>query len=172
MLGASVIRVGASLPAMHLEMIQRLKPTAIVGVPSFLNLVAERAGEAGHDLAGCSVNKLVAIGEPVRTPDLGLNKIGRDLEERWGAKVFSTYGNTEIATSLCECRAGAGNHLHPELLYIETVDEEGNPTAPGEEGELVATTFRMEAMPLVRYRTGDYVRITCALLPNHVPAGG
>ncbi|MBT3191289.1 MAG: AMP-binding protein [Verrucomicrobia bacterium] len=158
-LGASVIRVGASLPAMHLETIQRLKPTAVVGVPSFLRLVAQRASESGFDLVGSSVRKLVCIGEPVRTTSMELNKIGRDLEACWGAKVFSTYGSTELATSLCECRAGLGNHIHPELLYLETVDEQGNPTAPGEEGELVATTFRMEAMPLIRYRTGDYARL-------------
>jgi phenylacetate-CoA ligase len=158
-LGASVLRVGASLPAMHLEMIQRLNPTAIVGVPSFLRLVAQRAEEAGFDLAGSSVSKAVCIGEPIRTADMKLNKVGRDLEARWGAKLFSTYGNTELATSLCECRAGLGNHLHPELLYLETLDEQGNPTPSGEEGELVATTFRMHAMPLIRYRTGDYARL-------------
>jgi phenylacetate-CoA ligase len=158
-LGASVIRVGASLPAMHLEIIQRLNPTAIVGVPSFLRLVAQRAEEAGFDLAGSSVTKAICIGEPIRTADMKLNKVGRELEKCWGAQLFSTYGNTEIATSLCECHAGLGNHLHPELLHLETVDEQGNPTPPGEEGELVATTFRMHAMPLIRYRTGDYARL-------------
>ena len=158
-LGASVIRVGASLPAMHLEIIQSMRPTAIVGVPSFLYLVAERAKEAGFDLAGCSVRKAICIGDPIRTANMELNSTGRTLEKLWGARLFSTYGNTEIATSLCECRAGKGNHLHPELLYLETVDDEGNPTAEGEEGELVATTFGMKAMPLIRYRTGDYARL-------------
>jgi len=105
------------------------------------------------------VDKLVCIGEPIRTADLNLNTTGRALARRWAAGLFSTYGSTEIATSLCECRCGTGNHLHPELLYLETVDEDGNPLPAGAAGELVATTFRMEAMPLIRYRTGDYARL-------------
>jgi phenylacetate-CoA ligase len=156
MLGASVIRVGAGTPAMHLELIDRLHPSAIVGVPSFLSLIADRAAEAGFDLVNSSVKKAVCIGDPLRAADLTLNTTGQSLEDRWGMRLFSTYGNTEIATSLCECSAGAGNHLHPELLYLETVDEQGNPTPEGVAGELVATTFRVQAMPLIRYRLGDY----------------
>ncbi len=164
-LGASVIRIGASLPAMHLDALQNLRPTAIVGVPSFLSLLANKADEAGVDIATASVEKLICIGEPIRNPDMSLNTIGEDIEQRWNAKAFSTYGNTEIASSLCECHAGQGNHVHPELLYLETVDEQGHRVPDGEEGELVVTTFRMEAMPLIRYRTGDYTRLineTCA----------
>lgn len=155
-LGASVIRIGASLPAMHLDAIRKMQPTAIVGVPSFLSILADKADEAGIDLKASSIKKAICIGEPIRTADMKLNATGRSLEERWNMKLFSTYGNTEIATSLCECKAGKGNHLHPELLYLETVDEQGNPTPKGENGELVATTFRSEGMPLIRYRTGDY----------------
>jgi len=158
-LGASAVRVGASLPAMHLETIQRMRPTAIVGVPSFLCILADKAREAGFDLATSSVKKAICIGEPIRTPDMRLNATGRALREKWGIQLFSTYGNTELATSLCECKAGKGNHLHPELLYLETVDDDGNRTPEGEEGELVATTFRSEAMPLIRYRTGDCARL-------------
>jgi len=157
--GASVIRVGPSTPAMHLDIIQDLQPSAIVAVPSFLCLLAERAREAGYDLAGSSVTKAVVIGDPIRTADMSLNATGRLLESSWGARFFSTYGNTEIATSLCECEAGQGNHIHPELLHLEVVDYEGNPLPEGEEGELVATTFCAEAMPLIRFRTGDCARL-------------
>src|SRR5690606_2425013 len=69
------------------------------------------------------------------------------------------YGVTEIANSLCECDAGAGGHLHNEQLHIEIVDDNSQPVADGEIGEIVATTFGVEAMPLIRYRTGDCAAI-------------
>src|SRR5262249_32652689 len=102
-LGCAVARVGAGAPLLVLEMIERLQPTAIVAVPSFLKLVANKAHETGFDLANCSVQKAVCIGEPIREAELTLNTSGRAIDEQWGAKVFSTYGVTELANSLCEC---------------------------------------------------------------------
>jgi phenylacetate-CoA ligase len=154
-LGCATVRTGAASPLLVLEMIQRVQPTAIVGVPSFLRLLATTARETGFDLANCSVKKLVCIGEPIRDAALNLNASGRAVETAWGAKAFSTYGVTELANSLCECSAGTGGHLHEEQLHLEILDDGGRPVADGEVGEVVATTFGVEAMPLIRYRTGD-----------------
>ncbi len=154
-LGCAVARVGASSPLLVMEMIARVQPSAIVAVPSFLRVIAEKARETGFNLAGSSVKKAVCIGEPVRDRGLLLNASGRAIEAAWGAKVYSTYGVTELASSLCECDAGAGGHLHPELLHLEIVDDAGQPVPDGEPGEIVGTTFGVEAMPLIRYRTGD-----------------
>jgi len=154
-LGCAVVRVGPSSPMLVLEMIARAEPTAIVAVPSFLRMVAEKARETGFDLKGSTVKKAVCIGEPVRDRQLALNVSGQAIEAAWGAKVYSTYGVTELANSLCECDAGAGGHLHDEQLFLEVLDEDGKPSLEGETGEVVATTFGVEAMPLIRYRTGD-----------------
>lgn len=158
-LGCAIERVGPASPLMHLDMIRRTRPTAIVGVPSFLCLLAQKAVEAGCDPAGLGIRKAICIGEPIREADLSLNRTGALLERQWGARTFSTYGNTELANSLCECEAGCGGHVHPEFLYIEALDEEGRPVPDGVPGELTATTFGVEAMPLIRYRTGDYAAI-------------
>jgi phenylacetate-CoA ligase len=101
------------------------------------------------------VTKAVCIGEPIRDRAFALNASGRAIETAWGAKVYSTYGVTETANSLCECDAGRGGHLHDQQLFIEILDDAGNAVADGEVGEVVATTFGVEAMPLIRYRTGD-----------------
>jgi phenylacetate-CoA ligase len=82
--------------------------------------------------------------------------MGRYLSKQWSAELFSTYGLTEIATAFCECRYGLGGHFHPELIYIEALDDEGNTVPDGEIGELTATTIGVEAMPVLRFRTGDY----------------
>jgi phenylacetate-CoA ligase len=146
-LGCAVARVGPSSPVMVLEMMERLQPTAIVSVPSFLRMVADKAR--------VSVKKAICIGEPVRQSDFSLNATGQAIESNWGARVFATYGITELASSLCECAAGAGGHLHTDLLHLEILDDAGRPVPDGEVGEVVATTFGVEAMPLIRYRTGD-----------------
>jgi phenylacetate-CoA ligase len=152
---AATIRVGSGPVAMLLSLLERLQPTAVVSVPSFLKKVAGYAAEKGFDLAGSSVSKLIFIGEPVRTADFQLNSLGEYIAKAWGASLYSTYGVTEMATSLCECEAGRGGHLHPDLLYLEIIDEEGRGVEDGQVGEIVATTFGVEAMPLLRFRTGD-----------------
>jgi phenylacetate-CoA ligase len=146
-LGCAVARVGPSSPVLVAEMVERLQPTAIVSVPSFLRIVAEKAKVC--------VPKAVCIGEPVRDRDFSLNAAGRAIEAGWNARVFATYGVTELASSLCECEAGQGGHLHPDLLHLEILDEAGQAVPDGEVGEIVATTIGVEAMPLLRYRTGD-----------------
>jgi phenylacetate-CoA ligase len=158
-LGCAVIRVGPATPAMHLDMIRRVQPTAVVGVPSFLLHLADKAAEAKFNLAGCGIRKAVCIGESVRDNNFCLNRAGLAVEKSWGARVFSTYGVTELAASLCECESGLGGHLHPELLYLEALDEQGRAVPDGTIGELTATTFGVEAMPLIRYRTGDFAAI-------------
>jgi len=164
-LGCAVVRTGAASPLLVLEMISRAQPTVIVAVPSFLRVIAEKARETGFDLSNCSVKKAVCIGEPVRGQALSLNAPGRVIETAWGARVYSTYGVTELSNSLCECDAGAGGHLHHEQLHIEILDDNGRPVAGGEIGEIVATTFGVEAMPLIRYRTGDCAALFHAACP-------
>jgi phenylacetate-CoA ligase len=154
-LGCAAVRTGPSSATLVLETIRRVQPTAIVAVPSFLRHVADKAREAGFDLKNSSITKAVCIGEPIRDRAFVLNTSGRAIEAAWGAKVFSTYGVTELANSLCECAAGQGGHLHDQQLHLEILDDDGQPVPDGEIGEVVATTFGVEAMPLIRYRTGD-----------------
>jgi phenylacetate-CoA ligase len=110
-------------------------------------------------LKNCSVKKTICIGEPVRDQTFTLNSSGNAIESAWGAKAYSTFGVTELANSLCECGAGQGGHLHDKQLHIEILDDAGNPLPDGQVGEVVATTFGVEAMPLIRYRTGDCAAI-------------
>ena len=65
-LGCAVVRVGAASPMLVLEMIERIQPTAIVAVPSFLRVIADKARETKFDLKNCPVKKAVCIGEPIR----------------------------------------------------------------------------------------------------------
>ena len=63
-----------------------------------------------------------------------------------------------MGTSFCECSAGQGGHHHPKLIICELLDEDNQPVKEGEFGELVVTTLGVEAMPLLRFKTGDIAR--------------
>lgn len=161
-LGVTAIRVGAGSPAMLLGMTDRLKPRAIVSVPSFLRRVADYAGKQHIDLPGSTVRKLICIGEPVRETSFELTPLGAEIARAWDAQIYSTYGITELACSMCECQAGQGGHLHPSLLHIEILDDAGRPVPDGTVGQLVATSIGVQAMPLIRFATGDMTFMTRA----------
>lgn len=155
MMGGSVIRVGNGIPALQWETINRLKPDAIICVPSFILRIIKFAEENGIDYKNCSVKKAVCIGENLRDENYNLNLLGNRIREKWDIKLYSTYASTEMGTSFCECGAGKGGHHHPELIICEIIDENGNPVKEGEYGELTVCTLGVEGMPLLRFRTGD-----------------
>ncbi len=154
-LGAGIIRLGPGVPSMQLETIQRLKPTAIVAVPSFILKLIQAASDAGIDLNQTSVKKAICIGENIRNTDFSLNILGKKITEFWNIKLYSTYASTEMQTAFTECSAGNGGHLQPELVIAELLDEDNQPVAAGEPGEVTITTLGVEGMPLLRYKTGD-----------------
>jgi phenylacetate-CoA ligase len=154
-LGASIIRVGPGVPALQWETIQRLKPTTLVVVPSFLLKLIRYADDRHIDLGSSSVKKAICIGENIRNQDLSLNILGRKITEAWDIRLYSTYASTEMQTAFTECGAGKGGHLQPDLLIVELLDEHDKPVAAGTPGEVTITTLGIEGMPLVRYKTGD-----------------
>ena len=154
-LGAAAIRNGLSSFESHLDIIQRLKPTAIVGVPTFLLKLGQFVQARGIDPHQTGITKLICIGEPVRDRSLTFLRVGEGLEAVWGAKVYSTYASSETITSFCECTAQQGGHLHPNLAVVEIVNEQGEVLPTGELGEVVVTPLAMEGMPLLRFKTGD-----------------
>ena len=155
MLGASVVRVGNGIPELQWDTIQRIKPNAIVAVPSFILKVIEYAEQKGIDYKESSIKSAICIGEPLRKIDLSLNTLGRKITEKWPLKLFSTYASTEMGTTFTECQHGIGGHHHPELIIVEFLDDNDLPVGEGELGEVTVTTLGVEGMPLLRFKTGD-----------------
>ena len=154
-IGAAAIRNGHGSLSSHLGIIASLRPTALVGVPSFLRKLGRFLREQGIDPAAAGVRKLVCIGEPVRDRDLRPTPLGQDLKRIWAADVHSTYASSEVVSTFCECTACRGGHLHPDLAILEILDDAGRLVPDGEVGEVVLTPLGIEAMPLLRFRTGD-----------------
>lgn len=154
-IGAAVVRTGPGLPSMQWETIQRLGTNSIVAVPSFILKMIAYAQEQGIDLQKAPVKKAICIGENLREQDFSLNALGRSIQEQWDIDLYGTYASTEMQTAFTECSHGVGGHEQPELIIAEILDEQGNPLPDGAYGEITVTTLGVEAMPLVRYRTGD-----------------
>lgn len=154
-LGAAMVRVGPGVPSLQWETIERLKPTAIVAVPSFIVKLIQYAKDNGIDYRASSVKKAICIGENLRNEDFSLNILGSKIAEQWNIQLYSTYASTEMQAAFTECTAGKGGHLNPEMVIVELLDEEGHPAKAGELGEVTITTLGVEGMPLLRYKTGD-----------------
>ncbi|MFA5238680.1 MAG: hypothetical protein WC476_03085 [Phycisphaerae bacterium] len=77
-----------------------------------------------------------------------------EIEKAFGCKVFNHYSSSEGAPFVTQCQAGR-MHLNPESGIIEFLRPDGSEAEPGEEAEMVVTSFFQRTMPLVRYRIGD-----------------
>lgn len=169
LLGIPAVRSGSISPAAQLKNILQFKPSVLVAVPSFILKVISTAKEEGIDLATLSVKKIICIGEPIRTQNIEPNNLALQITKQWNVQLFSTYASSEMQTAFSECTHGKGNHVNPQLIIAEVLDEQGNEVPNGNIGELTITTLGVEAMPLLRYRTGDMVfaiRETCACGSN------
>jgi phenylacetate-CoA ligase len=165
--GGTAIRVGVQPAQRHLDLLRTLRPDVLVSVPSMMASLARSARETGVDLRAIGPRKALLIGDSIRGADLASNALGRLIEDAWGCELFSTYGMTESGGAFHECPAHRGLHCHPDILLAEVVDDQGKPLPPGETGELLITTLQTEAMPLIRYRTGDITFI----VPGDCPCG-
>ena len=154
-MGAGIIRLGPGVPSLQWETILRLKPTAIVAVPSFIIKLIQFANEHNIDINETSVQKAICIGENIRNTDFSLSIPGKKITDSWNIKLYSTYASTEMQTAFTECSEFRGGHSQPELIILEMLDENDQPVESGKPGEVTITTLGVEGMPLLRYKTGD-----------------
>ena len=143
-LGCPVIPGGVGQTELQLKTASHLKASAYTGTPSFLFQLLSRARETGTPLF-IEVAFVVAEMLP--------ESLRADIEA-FGVRCRQGYGTADLGCLSYECGELGGWHLHPDVL-IEVLDQEtGQPAAPGQPGELVATLFE-ETYPLLRFATGD-----------------
>ncbi|SRX52973.1 phenylacetate--CoA ligase family protein [Aequorivita sp. CIP111184] len=157
-LGSGIIRVGSGIPELQWDSILKFKPTYLITVPSFLLKLIEYAQQHDIDLKNTGVKAAICIGEPIREQDFSLNILAKKIIKDWDIELFSTYASTEMSTAFNECEIHKGGHHHPGLIIAEILDENNIPVPEGEVGELTITTLGVEAMPLLRFKTGDMVQ--------------
>jgi phenylacetate-CoA ligase len=147
---------GANTPSLtQLELIQRLKPTIWMGMPSYGLHLANLAEAQGINLAKSAVRKVLVGAE-------ALSKAKREkLERMWGAEVNDLFGMTEIGILGGDSHLHAGFHIWTDQALFEVVDERtGLPVKEGEEGLMVITPlFTNNATTFLRWSSGDIVSI-------------
>ncbi|MXS71374.1 AMP-binding protein [Flavobacteriaceae bacterium W22] len=157
-IGAGVVRMGPGIPELQWDSIFRYQPKYLITVPSFLLKMIDYAEKNNVDYKNSSVIGAVCIGESIKNQDFTDNILSQKIKEKWNIQLYSTYASTEMSTAFTECEFQVGGHQHPELIITEILDDDGNPVKEGQTGELTITTLGVEALPLLRFKTGDIVK--------------
>ena len=149
---------GAMTSTARLGFMRDNEVTVVLTTPTYALRLAEVAGVESIDLPGMPVRALIVAGEPGGS----IPATRERLERSWGAEVFDHTGMTEIGPAGFECQAHPGGvHLNEHEWIVEVIEPDGERLLePGEEGELVLTNLGRWGSPLLRYRTGDRVRLT------------
>jgi len=161
-LGASVLPVSNADLAQQVKIMQDFRTTALVGMPSYALEIAGAIEELGVDLNSLHLRVGLFGAEPWS------EKTRAAIEERLGIRAYDIYGLSEMGGPgvAGECVERRGLHLAEDHFLVEVVDPvTGEPLPEGEEGELVFTTLTKEAVPLLRYRSGDLSRIDTSPCP-------
>jgi phenylacetate-CoA ligase len=153
-IGATVVPVSGGMTTRQAMLLNDLGAQVLVATPSYSLVIAAAVRDAGIDPSALKLELGLFGGEPWTE---GLREqIERELP---GMKAVNFYGLSEmcgpgVATECLEARHGL--HVHEDHFLVEVVDpDSGRVLDDGDEGELVFTTLVKEAMPLLRYRTGD-----------------
>ncbi len=158
-IGAAVLPVSGGFSARQALLLNDLGAQVLVATPSYALVIAQAVRDAGIDPATLKLELGLFGGEPWTEGLRG--EIERALP---GLRAVNFYGLSEmcgpgVATECLEARDGL--HVHEDHFLVEIVDPElGTPLTEGVEGELVFTTLQKEAMPFLRYRTGDIASVT------------
>jgi phenylacetate-CoA ligase len=133
-LGCAVIPVSVGQTARQVQLICDLEPDVIMATPSYVLTIADEFEREGIDPRDSSLRIGIFGAEPWSEP------MRKEIEGRFGIEALDLYGLSEF--------------------YPEVIDPESGAVLPeGEEGELVLTTLTKEALPMIRYRTGDLTRL-------------
>jgi phenylacetate-CoA ligase len=152
-LGALAIPGGGQDSLTRLAAMDALGATVLVCTPSYALHLIEIARERGIDLRKLSIRLTVHAGEP----GAGIPAVRTRIEAGWSARAFDHAGMTEMGAYGYECAEQAGLHVNESEFIAEVVDPATG--EPASEGELVLTNLGRVGSPVVRYRTGDRVRV-------------
>jgi phenylacetate-CoA ligase len=130
-----------------------LGATVLLSTPTYALRLADVATELGLDLRGSAVRVTIHAGEP----GASIPATRSAIEQAYGATCFDHTGMTELGPTGFSCPQRDGIHLIDSEFIFEVLDAAGR---PADEGELVATNLGRWGMPLIRYRTGDRVKVS------------
>jgi phenylacetate-CoA ligase len=131
----------------YIEALNRYGSLWMTGYGSAIAALAESATEEG--IEPYKLQSVIVSGDTL------LQGMRQSIEQYFQCKCFDHYGQCEGVAMAMECTHGR-THLVPMIGIIEILRDDGSYCDPGEVGEIVATSLLNDAMPLIRYRVGDY----------------
>jgi phenylacetate-coenzyme A ligase PaaK-like adenylate-forming protein len=153
-LGATVVPVSGGMTPRQVTLIKDLQPDILTCTPSYAIRLGEALAEADVVPGDGLHLKAGLFGAEPWTQEMRVR-----LEDLLGLRALDIYGLSEIIGPgvAAECRAAAnGLHVNEDHFLVEVIDPaSGEPVPDGTPGELVFTTVTKQALPLLRYRTGD-----------------
>ena len=163
-LGAFTIANGGFTSEQRIRAIISNEVSVVICTPTYALRLAEVAEQQGINLRNESkVRVTIHAGEP----GASIPATKQRIEDHWGALAYDHAGATEVGAWGVMCRQQAGVHLNEDEFICEVIDPEtGNPS---DEGELVITNLGRIGMPVIRYRTGDYVKLKSERCPCGSP---
>ncbi|MBC8258399.1 MAG: AMP-binding protein [SAR324 cluster bacterium] len=141
----------------RLSLMKELGATAMCCTPTYALRLAEAAEEADFDMGGITLQKLILAGEP----GANVPATKARIEAAWQAKCYDHAGASEVGAHSFECESQpGGTHIIESEFIVEVLNPETLEAVPaGERGELIITNLGRIGYPVIRYRSGDLVRL-------------
>jgi phenylacetate-CoA ligase len=155
--GVTVIPASTGSTQRQLQIMRDFKTTVLVGAPSYALHMIDVAGELGLDFKEIQLRVGLFGSEP------WTNQMRDELERRTGMSASDIYGVSEVIGPgvSYECWNKDGLHISEDHFLVEVVDPKtGEPVPEGKEGELVFTSLTKEAVPVIRYKSGDLASLS------------
>ncbi len=156
-LGAMMIPGGGRSSSQRLCLMRELNITAMCCTPTYALRLAEVARADNFDLRDIPMRLTIHAGEP----GANIPATKARIEESWQAKCFDHAGASEVGAHSFECQVqSGGTHIIESEFIAEVIDPATGQAVPdGEAGELVLTNLGRIGYPVIRYRTGDLVKL-------------
>ena len=168
-LGMLTVPAAAGNSLRQIKFMKDFGTTAVHAVPSYVTRLYEVMQEQGVDPRKDTKLKVLAIGAEPHSEEQR-----QRIQNMLGVKAYNSFGMSEMCGPGVgfECKEQNGLHFWEDYYIVEIVDPETlEPVPDGEIGELILTSIKREAMPLLRYRTRDLTRVLgrgCPCGRNHV----
>ncbi|MBI3091403.1 MAG: hypothetical protein HYY96_12105 [Candidatus Tectomicrobia bacterium] len=154
-LGAMMLSGGGLDHQARLRQIEQRRPQAMLATLEEVQALSEAARQEGFDLAGTSLRHLFIAGADTT----GSATLRDDLAATWGAQVHRVLLHDETGVVAVGFHSGEGLHAVEDCGHCLVLDAAGKPVGDGEVGELVYTSYMQLAQPIIKYHTGDLVRL-------------
>ncbi len=157
LIGATVLPVSGGNANRQLMFFEDLGAHVLLCTPSYALTLAEIAQDQNLDLSRINLEAGIFGAETWSEP------LRKRIEESWNITAYDTYGLSEIIGPgvAHECHVRNGLHIYEDHFFPEVIDPKTlKPLPAGEVGELVITAVTKEALPMIRYRTGDLAKLS------------